>query len=449
MKINDLISMCLQNLLRRKSRTLLTMLGVVIGCCSIVIMVSIGIGMNESQQKMLSEMGDLTLITVRQRGTSAKSAKLNASTVAQFRRMDGVVLAAPRLEAGRISFKLYGGKDGRYQTEWSTIIGMNQEDTAKLGYQLIDGSFPNGKEGNAVLVGQYFAYAFADTKRPEGHNTIDIWGQDTNGSAPDPYFKVLETPITLEATIESSGKKLTDTCQPTGILKEDYSKGEETYQGIIMDLDALQNLMARVDRESGRKVEKEPVYSSVLVKVSGINQVAVVEEQIKELGFSTDSMESIRKPMEKEAQQKQMMFGGLGAIALLVAALGITNTMIMSISERTKEIGIMKSLGCYVRDIRTMFLMEAGAIGFLGGVTGSILSALVSVIMNQAAAKDKLNGLGSVLPILTEQGNRLSVIPPWLVLFAIVFSVMIGLGSGYYPANKAVQIPALEAIKQG
>ena len=58
------------------------------------------------------------------------------------------------------------------------------------------------------------------TFAPEGHNTIDIWGQDTNGSAPDPYFKVLETPITLEATIESSGKKLTDTCQPTGILKE-------------------------------------------------------------------------------------------------------------------------------------------------------------------------------------------------------------------------------------
>lgn len=98
-------------------------------------------------------------------------------------------------------------------------------------------------------------------------------------------------------------------------------------------------------------------------------------------------MESIRKPMEKEAQQKQMMLGGLGAISLFVAALGITNTMIMSISERTREIGIMKALGCYVTDIRIMFLSEAGAIG------------------------------------------------------------LIGLGSGYYPANKAVQIPALEAIK--
>ena len=66
------------------------------------------------------------------------------------------------------------------------------------------------------------------------------------------------------------------------------------------------------------------------------------------MGYSTSSMESIREPMEKEARQKQMMLGGLGAISLFVAALGITNTMIMSISERTREIGIMKSLGCYV-----------------------------------------------------------------------------------------------------
>ena len=69
------------------------------------------------------------------------------------------------------------------------------------------------------------------------------------------------------------------------------------------------------------------------------------------------------------------MLGGLGAISLLVAAIGITNTMIMSISERTKEIGIMKALGCYVRDIRAMFLMEAGSIGLLGGAGGAGTSA--------------------------------------------------------------------------
>jgi ABC-type antimicrobial peptide transport system permease subunit len=141
------------------------------------------------------------------------------------------------------------------------------------------------------------------------------------------------------------------------------------------------------------------------------------------------------------------MLGGLGAISLFVAALGITNTMIMSISERTREIGIMKSLGCYVRDIRVMFLTEAGAIGLLGGLVGCVLSFLISVVIN-------LFGLGGLSPgnLLAaaaggEGVSRISIIPVWLLGFAVVFSVVIGVGSGYYPANKAVKIPALEAIK--
>ena len=158
-------------------------------------------------------------------------------------------------------------------------------------------------------------------------------------------------------------------------------------------------------------------------------------------------MESIRQPMEKEARQKQLMLGGLGAISLFVAALGITNTMIMSISERTREIGIMKSLGCYVRDIRRLFLLEAGAIGLIGGVVGCVISLLASWIMNLVSQGASITSLMDVYTILTTPGSRLSVVPAWLLGFAILFSILIGLGSGYYPANKAVRIPALEAIK--
>ncbi len=114
---------------------------------------------------------------------------------------------------------------------------------------------------------------------------------------------------------------------------------------------SLADLRKLLDKAQGNKKKAVP-YDSVLVKVSGIYLVAQVEKEIKAMGYSTESMESIRKPMEKEARQKQMMLGGLGAISLFVAALGITNTMIMSISERTREIGIMKALGCYVTDIR-------------------------------------------------------------------------------------------------
>ena len=144
------------------------------------------------------------------------------------------------------------------------------------------------------------------------------------------------------------------------------------------------------------------------------------------------------------------MLGGLGAISLFVAALGITNTMIMSISERTKEIGIMKSLGCYVRDIRAMFLLEAGAIGLIGGLVGCVVSLIASIGMNliSAGSQNSIASLQDALAALSATGSRISVIPPWLGAFAIMFSVFIGLGSGYYPANKAVGIPAIEAIKQ-
>ena len=93
-----------------------------------------------------------------------------------------------------------------------------------------------------------------------------------------------------------------------------------------------------------------------------------------------------------------------------------------------------------------LFLAEAGAIGFIGGVIGSVISFVISLVINLVSLGFALENF---LPAMlgAEGISRVSVIPPWLYLFALVFSVFIGLGSGYYPANKAVQIPALEAIK--
>ena len=137
----------------------------------------------------------------------------------------------------------------------------------------------------------------------------------------------------------------------------------------------------------------------------------------------------------------------LGAVSLLVAAIGIANTMIMSVTERTREIGIMKSLGCTVRDIRIMFLGEAGAIGFLGGVIGCVISAIASVAINLVSvASADVRGVVTAV-IGGGEATRVSVIPWWLYLFAIAFSTAIGLLSGFQPANRAVRIPALDAIR--
>lgn len=435
--------MCVQNLLRRKTRTFLTILGVLIGCCSIVIMVSLGIGMKESQEKMLSEMGDLTIITVNAPQGGRGKAKLDDNLLKQLKGLAGVEAVTPKLTLDANSVTLSAGSGKRYVAEWTYVVGLDTNAMEGMGYQFLEGTTANAS-GDAVI-GQYFAYNFKDTMRPEGSNTVDRFGGlwDENGKqiqVPSPYFDPLHQTCTME--IETDAGKFSIELRPVGTVKEDYSKGSETSEGIMLSLSDLRKLLNKA--QGGTR--KQLPYDCILVKVADIAQVEGVENEIKAMGYSTQSMESVRKPMEKEAQQKQIMLGGLGAISLFVAALGITNTMIMSISERTREIGIMKSLGCYVQDIRILFLAEAGAMGLIGGVIGSIISVIASVCINLVSLGPSME---HIIPALLGGTDitRVSVVPAWLLVFAIVFSVLIGLGSGYYPANKAVRIPALEAIK--
>lgn len=463
MKLNDIIKICLQNLLRRKSRTVLTVLGVVVGCCAIVTMLSIGIGVQNSQQIMLEGMGDLTLIEVYGNGDKAK---LNDDAIRKFQNIPKVDVALGKTSLDNIGFSIYAGDNDRYQMNWASIVGINQDALDKFGFELIEGTFP--KEKYQVLAGQYAAYSFSDSQRPDGQNTIDLWeyryqyNPDTGDyeynenpdNLPDPYVKLCGSKIKMEYySYEDYDKKYTQEFTVTGVVKQDYNKDYATSDGFIFLTTDLQALSKTIYPQSN----KEQTYSQIYVKAMDISDVADIETEIKKLGYSTYSMESIREPLEKEARQQQMMLGGLGAVSLFVAALGITNTMIMSISERTREIGVMKALGCYLGNIRTMFLMEAGFIGLIGGIIGAGISFLIALIINLVSKGVEIAGVKEFFALFTPENismamdpanSPVSIVPLWLAGFAILFSIAIGLGSGFYPANKAVHISALEAIKR-
>ncbi len=451
MKHKDLFRVCLQNLLRHKARTLLTVMGVVLGCCSVIIMISIGIGMKRSQEQALSMMGDLTVINVYRTGKSKKAAKLNAKAMAAIKAIPGVQAATPKLTADQLPINVYAGKGRRYHCIYTSVVGLEPGAAEQMGYRLIEGKWNNSGQDH-VLAGQDFAFLFEDTKRPSDRNMRDPWEKDA-----EPYFDIMKTPLTLE--IESGkedGKKQTVELTVDGRMKEDYSKGMETSMGLVFRLDDLQRIIEAQQKLAGKKPDRRQGWENAIVKAETIRQVAEIETQIKKMGFSTSSMESIRRPMEQEAKQKQLMLGCLGAISLFVAALGITNTMIMSISERTREIGVMKALGCHVRDVRRLFLLEAGAIGLAGGITGMGVSFLISALMNLAAAAGIGGGFSSggfdgadllFSPDMGGLSTAVSIIPWWLALSAVLFSTLIGVGAGYYPARRAVNIPALEAIK--
>ena len=195
------------------------------------------------------------------------------------------------------------------------------------------------------------------------------------------------------------------------------------------------------ERETERETErngrplKRFTYPEAQVFVDDVKNVEDVQAAIQDMGYEAQSNKEFIDQMKKSFAVAQAVLGGIGAISLLVAAIGIANTMMMSIYERTKEIGVIKVLGCDMRDIRRMFLLEAGYIGLLGGVIGNLLSFLASRIINVVAKG--VPGVGE---------TAISVIPPWLAALSTVFAIFIAMLAGFFPARRAMKLSPLAAI---
>ena len=445
MRVGDMVRMSLSNLWKRKVRTLLTVTGVVIGTCAIVVMISLGLGMQKTMQDSLAQMGDLTIINIYNYNATADSPVLNDEMLNTFRQIEHVSVVTPSYDPENYGFGTI--KSGRYQYS-SNITGVDMSALADLGYEVQEGSLPEPNEDGTydgiVLFSSESLYNFYNPNR-RGGNVFMFIGMNTGE---EPPVDVMEDKIEIVINkTEDTTKKAPEhklTCP--GILVTDWNKTPTPY-GVFMDVNYLRKLEKEYKDLNGIKEDRNKVfaYQNVVVKVEDMKYVAEVEEQIKAMGFQNiSSMESIRQPLEEQSRQQQMIFGGLGAISLFVAALGITNTMIMSIYERTREIGVMKVLGCVISDIRTMFLMEAGTIGFVGGVIGLALSYGISFAINTFGG----GGGGNIYDIGGIGIGGVSIIPWWLAVGALIFATMVGLVSGFSPANRAVKISALTAIRQ-
>lgn len=479
MKISDQISLSVSNLSRRKGRTALTIIGVIIGTCAVIVMISLGIAQNAATDAMLQSWGDLTMIEVYSGGISYSSdtgeqVSLNQEAVEAFRGLEHVIAASPYEQDYEMNVSITAGRNNRYENTGSyNLFGIDPEAMPLLGNELESGSWPTdgttyGKDVIPVVVGPYFAYNFQDTRRSVNSTKRYRWYGETDsfGNLLDPYVDVSRDDLTLTLNDgeESGGKSVSYKIKVVGVLKED-SKNYQLQYGMIMRLSDMQMLKTQNAKlnKTGYNV-KTSTYNTVYVKVDDMNNVDGVSEIIKdEMGFSVYSMSDERKSMQQQVARQQLMLGGLAAISLFVAALNIANTMTMAIYERRREIGVMKVLGCELGSIRRMFLLESGMIGFIGGVIGAALSYLVSFVLNNITVivyglTNALQSIGihvslDVSSLISgsysyyTDSTTISTIPPWLVLAALAFAVVIGLASGLAPADRAVKISALEAIR--
>lgn len=225
-----------------------------------------------------------------------------------------------------------------------------------------------------------------------------------------------------------------------GTLKK-ASNDSEAATAIYIDLDLAKQIVNESIRLSNIRNYKL-TYSSINVYCNDSKDVAAVKKEIQDKGYSCSTDDEGLQEQKKVMRVVQLILGAIGAVSMFVAAFGISNTMVMSVFERTKEIGIMKVLGCDIKDIKDMFLYEAGIIGLFGGTIGIIISYIISIIAN-LVAKKVMSGM-----IDTSMGAKICVssIPLWLALLGIAFSVGVGVLAGLSPANKSIKVSALTAI---
>ncbi len=187
-------------------------------------------------------------------------------------------------------------------------------------------------------------------------------------------------------------------------------------------------------------------YDYINVNVDNIKNVTKVQDAIEALGYTTYSDMKYLEPIQQTSNMIEVVLGAIGGLARLISAINIANTMVMSIYERTKEIGIMKVLGCRVRDIRKLFLYEAALIGLIGGLIGIAISYIVSFLINKYGG-DIFATIMQMSYVYDVGDAKFSVIPFWLPFAAAFFGMMVGVLSGYFPACRATKISAIEAMK--
>lgn len=183
----------------------------------------------------------------------------------------------------------------------------------------------------------------------------------------------------------------------------------------------------------------EDTYGSIQVRLEDMGSMEEVKSALESMGVSVFSFADQLDEIRRVFLVLQAALGIIGAIALLVAGLGITNTMVMSILERTREIGVMKAIGGSERQIRVIFFVEASVIGFLGALAGILLGWVITRIANLVVN-------AHVLPP-GEDPVSLFYFPPWLILGAIAFSVLVSLVAGLYPAFRAARIDPVRALR--
>ncbi len=401
--LNESIKMAFEGMLSNKLRTFLTLLGIIIGVGAVIAMVSLGFGMKENVKQNISRLGS-NLLIITSGGRTATGARLAAGEGVKLtyddmqaieKQVDGI--AAVSASVSR-SYQLVAGN----QNWTSSVEGTTPSNFDIRSLEIDEGRRLSERDlisrGRVAVIGK----TVADSLFPDGNSIGKI-------------MRINKAPFQIIGVLKSKGQS---------------GMGQDQDDIVYIPLTTAQNRMMGITNVQRITVqaENENVINDVQAETE---QVLRTRHKIKDGendDFSIGNMAQIMETMMETANNITILLGCIAAISLLVGGIGIMNIMLVSVTERTREIGIRKALGATYNNILQQFLVEAMVIGVFGGTLGVMLGVGASFVIS------KLAGWNTVISV-------------WAIVIAVVFSVGIGLFFGIYPARKAALLDPIDALR--
>ena len=456
MRFQDFFRFGVINLSRRKARTVLTALSMAIGVMCIIVLISVGIGYEKSYEETIKSMGSLTKIDVTpstdERGAQAL---LNDKAVDAMKKLDGVDAVTPVVQATAYL------KSGKY-ISMVKLYGLDLTTADQFLLTPEEGTMPG--EGlrfkPEVMLTDDVAASFADPNQDwadavdeDGNPYVDPMGGNirltfdysalSNEQEAGDDGRAVQSGSLYRLNVTGLCSTLNYTFSTSGFLDRERleewieanpaAAAQQQRSASSSDSNSSGNSgsSAESDREKAAEKAKGKTYDTVWVKVQDVGKVQEIAQTIRDAGFSTYSLNDMLETVRTQSRQIQGMLGAIGLIAMIVSGIGIANTMMMSINERTREVGVLKVLGTDLKDIAMMFLTEALLVGILGGIGGLLLSFVMA----------------RLIPVLFQTMQVKSIIPLWLAAGGVLFAGVVALLSALAPALNAMRISPNEAIR--
>ena len=461
MKLPDLTELAFRNLRESLLRNSLTTVGISVGVASLVAMLSLGIGLQQlfSRRLLKSGLFDTVYVTSRrdlrnydreeQRNGPApgESRVLDEPARQEIERLPNVVEAYPDIRF--ITELRY--EDKPHLTMISALPASAKSNDAFEGMQ---GSFFSSDTAPEVILQKSFAEELLGKTPKPGVDDLNVselakpllgkelimrYAQrqaepaESNSPAPkDAISDAAYSVVSREQKLKIVGISDLDPESMRGPMRAKVF--------LPLKLGESLHVMQPTDlREISRAASGQAVYSSISARVKDPNQIKSVEDAIKKMGFTTFSIVDASRGLAKVFKLLYAFLGIFGSLALIVASIGIVNTLVMAILERRREIGIMKAIGASDDDVRKLFFAEAGAMGVLGGIIGVALGWAIGQVINF--------GTNIYLKRQSFPPEHFWSVPWWLVAAAIIFAFLVSLISGLYPAERAARLDPVQALR--